>query len=331
MSEPEAVGDWEESGAGLLPLTGPSEPAPAPKPVKTPSAPTELEYNEAEHGAPRERHRSRKQLATPDDVPRIKELTRKLRETEEKLEKATASGTSLDAPAVSTPAPSSSPAQAAPVEVAPLKSVASAAPWPAVKDAKDDPKPKADDFADWEEYSDARAAWVARQQLREAYAQAIEAHRQREVTTETARLAAQWKVSTAAAEAKYPDFKEVAYGPTQIPQGSIIDAWILEHRSGADVLYHLQKNPADLQRLVGLPMLDQVEELSLLSQRLSPARSPDGTTGASAAPVSVQSVPRPPTPVRTGPMRTGDELPGDDDSLEAHEQAFYKDTRRRRA
>ncbi len=53
-----------------------------------------------------------------------------------------------------------------------------------------------------------------------------------------------------------------------------------------------------------------------------------GRTGSAPVPIrSVPAVPRPPNPVRTGPMKTDDAPPGDEDSLAAHEK--YYGSRRR--
>ena len=111
--------------------------------------------------------------------------------------------------------------------------------------------------------------------------------------------------------------------PTQIPQGSLIDAWILEHKSGPDVLYHLQKSPTDLHQLLQLPLMDQVEALTLLGQRLS-GSPPSGaavTTGAAPGP-NASPVIRPPTPVRTASTLRTTDVPGEDSSLSDHESYF---------
>lgn len=316
----EPITDWEESGGADTPAVVGVAPTPPPDAVEPPPQVEPLQT--------RHRHRARSQQAGPEDVPRIQELSRKLREAEAEL--TTLRG--APKPSVEATRPSApTPPPVAPVEVTiPPSRPGAPVPFAGVPESSADPEPDPAKYDDYTEFNKAQSRWAARQEMREANERHAESQRQESIRSEGDRLAKQWKASTTAATAKYPDFAQVAYGPTNIPQGSLVDAWILEHRAGADVLYHLQKNPADLTHLLSLPMLDQVEALSLLAQRLSPTRSQDVSTGASAAPMA-QPVPRPPTPVRTGPMRTGTELPGDDDSLEAHEKAFYRPNRLRRA
>lgn len=148
---------------------------------------------------------------------------------------------------------------------------------------------------------------------------------------EESRITENWRAGVAAGEKKYPDFRKVALeSDTRIPKGSLIDAWILEHKVGWDVLYTLQKNPAELDRLLPLSPIEQAYELALLSQRLTAPRAQAASTG-SAAPEPPRPAPRPPNPVRTGPTKSGDEMPGDTDSLEDHEAYFHGSRRGRRA
>lgn len=133
-----------------------------------------------------------------------------------------------------------------------------------------------------------------------------------------------------AAKAVYPDFQKVALdAPSQIPPGSLIDRYIWDHAAGAHLLYHFQSQPAEVRRISALAPLDQVDALSLLAQRLSApsSRGLAAPTGSAAAPVVIPG-PKPPNPVRQGPMRTGDEPPGADASIAEHER-YYGAVRRR--
>lgn len=91
-----------------------------------------------------------------------------------------------------------------------------------------------------------------------------------------------WQERRTAAEAKYPDFKEVALADWtpghEIRSGTPVDAWILESEMGADVLYALQKNPAEIRRINALVKPDgrpdgvkQARELALLEERIKTA------------------------------------------------------------
>jgi hypothetical protein len=247
--------------------------------------------------------RAKSAQATPADVPRIQELTRKLRERDAELE-------SLRRPAAAPPRAAPAPAPAPP---------AATAQAPRLQAFIDQLKPEEDYNLAVERHAEAMADYTIWR--REQALQQQQAERQ---------FAQTFSQKVQGARERYQDFDEVALqAPSTIPPGSLVDRWIWEHKTGADVLYHFQKHPDELPQVLALPPLDQLETLALLAQRVS--ASPRGkavATGSTAAPVNSQ-VPRPPNPVRTGPMRGGDEPPGADASLSAHEQFYYGSKRRR--
>lgn len=237
------------------------------------------------------RQRAKSQQASREDVPRIADLTKRLREAEAERDALKAR------PAEQPRAPVAAPE--------PTKTA------PAVERSA---KPKIDDFDDYGVYLEAVTDWKI------ADARATDRDTQQR-EAETTRLATSWRDRVEAAKAEYPDFEAVALlAPTSIPQGSLVDAWILEHKAGAKVLYHLQKHPDALQSLLTMPLFDQVDGLSLLAQRLTGPAPSSVATGVPATPHS--RVPRPPTPVRTGPVRATEEPPGDEADLDAFGQ-FY--------
>jgi hypothetical protein len=279
----------------------------------------------AEHEPQKERHRSRKQQARSGDVPRIAELTRRLRETEAERDALKGSGAPPPAAAVAqTPAVAGSPAVVPPV-------ARPAASLPPVKDAANDPEPDSNKYDDLTKWMRDHSRWAAREELRAANVEQDQRTKAEQQRTEAARLETQWKAGITAAKAKYADFEAVAYAPTRIPKGSLIDAWILEHKTGPDVLYHLQKHPQALDAmLASSDVFQQVEALTLLSQRLSGLRIAAVVTGAAPAPLA-QPVSRPPTPVRTGPMRGSDEPPDPESvGLSGHTR-YYGTPKSRRA
>jgi hypothetical protein len=294
LAEHEAQFGTEGRGPQPEPEPGPDEPEPEPDGRR-------VERDASGKFVKPERHRAKSQQAGAGDVPRIQELTRKLRETEAERDALRTA-----------PRPTLSPPPAPAPAVADRDVARPAAPAG---------KPKIDDFQEYGDYVEALADWKiaeARRQDRETT--------QRE--TEARQVADSWRTKVDAAKTKYADFEQVALlAPTAIPQGSLIDAWILEHRSGADVLYTLQQNPQELSRILALPIFDQVEALTLLGQRTGPTREADVNTGAS--PTTRQKVaPRPPTPVRTSAVSTGDEPPDPETaSLAQHEKYYYR-TRR---
>jgi hypothetical protein len=56
--------------------------------------------------------------------------------------------------------------------------------------------------------------------------------------------------------------------------------------------------------------------------------TPQESTGAPKPAPSVIVAPKPPTPVRTGPLKTGDDPPGDNDMSLANHEKFFGRKRR---
>lgn len=298
---------------------------------------------------PRERHRPKSQRATPDDVKAINELTARAKDAEAKafsdikqkdgesdrvfglrrraeIAERVAAGTTI-APVVAAPVPAVK-AVAAPV-------VAKAPPIAMMEN----PEPDVVKYDDLTKYHRDLSLWAGREVLRQYQAEQAKATSAAEQEAEKSRIQASWITRTTAAKSEYPDFEAVAYGPLnvpgmphlkEIPQPSVIDAWIWERPYGAKLLYTLKKNPAEFQRIWNLPLADQVEELTLLGQRLSGSPRTQTVSTAAVVPPIVKPVPRPPTAVQTGPMRVSDDALPDPESLSLSGFAdAYGDVRRR--
>jgi hypothetical protein len=83
----------------------------------------------------------------------------------------------------------------------------------------------------------------------------------------------------------HDDFEEKAFAKDlPIPQGSVIDRWILERELGAEVLYALGSDRKELARISALPPLDQAAELAKLELKIS------GTKSTKKAPVEEETV-----------------------------------------
>src|SRR5881394_426600 len=254
---------------------------------------------------PKKRHRAESAIAGPEDVPRIQQLTARLRAAEAERD-------ALKAQTASVPRDTAAQAPAQP-----------AAPTP---------KPTPDQFTDYGEFIEALTDWKTDQKLTAAEQRRAQAAQQAQAEQEARRIETSFNERKAAARQKYPDFDAVAINaPTRIPIGSLIDAWVMEHPTGADVLYHLQKHPDDLDALLAQPVLEQAESLALLAQRFNGhGRTAAAATGS--APASSSSpVPKPPNPVRTGPLRSGDEPPDEEAASLADHEKWYASRARRRA
>jgi hypothetical protein len=265
---------------------------------------------------PKEKHRAEKDKARAQDVPRIKELTRQLKEAQEKLAAATkAPAAQPDAmPVVAPPAPVR--AAASPVGEKfsyPTYDAAVAQnpnlTWDDWNDAK------AEARIDWRE---ARAAQTYQQTYREQ--QETQA-RQGELNTFFQRRDSYLQ--------QHPD-RVTAFQTdrlAQMPATPIIERLLKISDNGPDLVYTLQQRPDLLAGLVlftdGKPASEGY--VALATQWLQ-SQLVTGNTAAVPA-VSTRQPPRPPTAVRTGPLKTGQEPPGDGASLADHE-AFYNARRR---
>ncbi len=271
----------------------------------------------------RERHRAQSQRATAADVPRINELTKKLREAEAEIARYKA------VPARVEPSPPS--VKPAASVVSPASTSATIAP----SSGFTDPEPTLAQFADKDDpylaYNRALAAWDRKKERFD--------ERQTEQTTRASEAATQqikeWETAhgtrMTAFKASHPDFDE------KLAQASQEDAdlppvlyhAILRDDNGPEILYHLLTHPVELDdmrlRAVALPPTDS--SVALLQRRLRPYAQQAATTG-SAASVTQVLAPRPPNPVRTGPMHTGDEPRGEQGSIADHAKAFDPSRRR---
>jgi hypothetical protein len=124
--------------------------------------------------------------------------------------------------------------------------------------------------------------------------------RQAQIREEGQRVISAFESRAEAARAKYQDFDAVAMlAPTEIPQGSAIDLFVLEDPAGADILYHLQQpaNAGERRRILKLSPLDQLKTLVRLGDRLTGAPAGARSTNAPAPPVVLSSRGTPGDPV----------------------------------
>jgi hypothetical protein len=281
------------------------------------------------------RHRAASQAATPDDVPTIAALTKRIKDAE------AASGADIVAQPGESPrvfelrrraelaerraaAPTSAAPRPAPIALPVMPAAPAAAP------AK--PTPESFPYGTSDPaYLEALADWkidatlAARDRARAEH----DAAQQR--AAEGARIAADWQTRVAAAKTTYPDFDRVALHPDAIippilARGTLGEAFVYEDPTGPDVLYYLLTHADEAEQLrqyVANPMA-LFRALTLLGQRLTTSTAPaQAASTGSAARLGPPAAPRPPNPVRTGPLTTGDAPPDDDDqSLANHERYF---------
>lgn len=172
-------------------------------------------------------------------------------------------------------------------------------PKPTLADKDDKGQPK---FKTYEEFQDARDEWlraeIKRESAETSKQSAQETERQR---AEKAVWEEQFKRVGKARE-KYADFDAVAFA-VPMPEKSPLYGFILDSDHGTDVLYHLGKNPGDLERIQGKPVMAadgksvvkfegglspiaQIRELSKIETKVS-AVTPAKRITQAAAPIRV--------------------------------------------
>lgn len=307
---------------------------PAPEPVESAPNAFETTVTQAAPVSPTvsAKHRAQSNKAQAADVPRINELTKKLRAAQAELEQLRTGPARVATPAGSVttaPATAISPAEAAP-SVRPLKDVLSTPDL-----SSGEPLGEVEFFT---AYPDAAYGAYQRYLSRYAvleHAQTVEASRvasqagqAEHVVGEIAHERAQQFGSQIAefVTAK-PDFgaKVTALGSlAHLPIPPLLMEAMME--AGPEMYYALVSDPAlfaEMHLLAdGKPVTES--HVAGMRRRLTSelSRMPAAVTGSAATPFRHTPAPRPPNPVRTGPMKTGDDPPADGHSLAEHSRAY---------
>lgn len=175
-----------------------------------------------------------------------------------------------------------------------------------------EPKPTEDDpkfNGDYSEFLIGVAEWAGRKAAYEdRQAEQARSEKTRKQASER-ELLTSWAGRVEAAKKDHADFEKVAFGPTRIPEGSAVDAFIMEHDAGPKVLYYLNSHAEELDSILRLSALGQIERLVALATSLSPSRSAAETTTAAPARKPIVLPPTPPTVVRTEALSDRDPDP----------------------
>lgn len=279
----------------------PPDPAP---PDATPAIPS----------TERPRHRARSQQASAADVPRIAELTKKLRDAERERDEWKSK---VSAPPV---APVTEPAKA----VLPEKSIPSGA-KPTWKQFEDEIGTKYETWAAAQDaFADARDEWRDTQSKQAQHEQAFKASEEHliksyvERAQETAKALPDFFEKTGAAKAALDAAPE------------LLTIAVITDDKGPEIAYYLATHPETLAELSLLTDGKSVTQhsVALLQRRLSTYRVPAAPIASAPAVPPHTPAPRPPNAMRTAPMKTGDDLPGEGHSLAEHRRAFDPKARR---
>lgn len=267
------------------------------------------------------KHRAKSQQAAAGDVPRINELTKKWRDAEAR---ATAAETKLK-----TQAPAAPPVVGAPKPPDPSKPFEFAE----FDDWQDQPANKG---KSWGTYQNARDD--ARDTWREAKSAGAST-----ATTRAEADAARKEADQTMLEVwneRMGEFKKtntdvdallVAADKERGDMPDLLGYVLVSDDNGVPDLYTLLRNPAIFDEMIAFTVDRPVTEKSVAAtRRLLKTRLQAAPTGSAGSRKQAPIAPRPPNPVRTGPLKTGDDLPDDESSLAEHEKAFGDRGPRRR-
>lgn len=306
-------------------------------PAEPPSEFDDAERNE--RGQWKKRGRAHSQQATPADVPVIQELTKANREGRARLEELAKTGS----PRVQKLAKEQiaiqdelSQAETRPKASEPVYTL----PTPP-KPLQGEPEPTLEQFADRD---DPYGAWLratVKWELKQEQLQADAGKQQQEFQQTTQQAEQYWagvfdthRQRLTALVAQKPEAAAVLQS-VKIQPPPLLDRAIMLDSNSAEVALYLASHPSQLDELTLLTASQPVNQqnVEIIRRRLQQMMSA-GTTGAVAPSPQPIKVPRPPTPVRTGPMKTGDSPPSDEESLEDHASRYGHlrlDKRNRRA
>lgn len=162
-----------------------------------------------------------------------------------------------------------------------------------------DAKPIADNFATYEEYLEALTKYTVTEERNKA------AQIEKE---ESEKRATQEKVTTYSERANkarevHPDFDEVV--DQDLPVSKAMMESIIDSELGAEIAYHLGKNPNEALRISQLSPLSAAREIGKLEAKLTPQEKPEIEQPSKA--------PKPATPVKG--TSTATSAPSDNDSM----------------
>ena len=151
----------------------------------------------------------------------------------------------------------------------------------AAAESKPESAPKREDFSSYEDFVEARALHVARQEAKkELEAFKSESKKEREESTKAkaqSEFNARVDSVIEAGRKAYPDFdatvNEAVEDGVLPTKGPLYEA-IMDSDMGEKLAYHLAKNPADAERIQKLSVLGQIRELGKLEDKLSAKKEP---------------------------------------------------------
>jgi hypothetical protein len=127
-------------------------------------------------------------------------------------------------------------------------------------------KPKPEQFNDYDEYVEALADYKANQIFEQRTHQTQQLTRQQLAQREEQRLLAKAKTDVEQASKRYADFETVV-ASVFLPTATLKAMY--ESEIGADLAYHLGKNPSEMERIQEMSPNSQIRELGKLEAKLA--------------------------------------------------------------
>lgn len=138
-----------------------------------------------------------------------------------------------------------------------------------------DKPPKLEDYADYEQYADARARYVASQEIRRSQVEFAQRAQQERATQVAVEIRGKWDAGEAEARGKFEDYDEVMAGQ-EVKFSEATSIALLDSEIGPQLAYHLKTHPEEARNLAGLTPVAAARAIGKLEARLSatPAAKP---------------------------------------------------------
>lgn len=258
------------------------------------------------------RHRATSQQAGSRDVPRIRELTKKWRAEESGRKDLEAKYAALAKEIETLKAPK--------VPEAPKPFEAKAPEFDAFSA---EPDPLAAYVLAMEKYGREKAQSEAAQAAHQSAASAAEHAEAQRVREWEESLRTKHGERVKAFMAHTPDFERAVKAAPKDDLPPVLRMAIWEDDKSAEFVYALATRPELLAEAVLVSDGRALTETNVANmRRLLAARMPAASTGSAASRNPTYTPPKPPNPVRTGPIRTADEPPGEASSISEHSKYY---------
>lgn len=147
------------------------------------------------------------------------------------------------------------------------------------------PKPKPDQFADYEEYTEALADWKFDQRIAKMETAAKAEEDKKAVEAARTNVVNAWNESVKEAMERYDDFEEIVNRNAQIPE--VVGSAIVEGGM-TDVAYFLGQNPAMCKELMKMTPIQALVKLGEIQHELAPMEA-TSTEGAPAPKIKTRA------------------------------------------